>query len=116
MKKSPVPLAIEAFDEHARRTIEAFSKFFDEVKAEFDRAGILTLESAQALTVAQKGIDELRDTCIASAVLSGVSGRRVAEIYNLTPGRVSQIKSSYEKKLLETKSDKEKGNDSRHQH
>ncbi|WP_019456514.1 hypothetical protein [Acinetobacter sp. GG2] len=77
-------LIAEAQQELRRDMEEGFSKQNKKISSQ-----------SQQISALQEQCRELRDTAIMAEARSGESNKDIAARYNLSPGRVSQIKGKY---------------------
>ncbi|CAB1223218.1 hypothetical protein [Acinetobacter bouvetii] len=77
-------LIAEAQQELRRDMEEGFSKQNQKISSQ-----------SKQISALQEQCRELRDTAIMAEARSGESNKDIAERYNLSPGRVSQIKGKY---------------------
>lgn len=75
--------------EKAHRALEAAAK-------ELNESGkLMTKEETAMLPQLHRMIRTLREMMIVHALSMGMTGAEVAAMYNLTPSRISQIKTTY---------------------
>lgn len=74
---------------------EAQQELRKDMEEGFSKQNQRISNQSKQIAALQEQCRELRDTAIMAEARSGESNKDIAERYNLSPGRVSQIKSRY---------------------
>lgn len=81
------------YERYVLMAINSLAKANRELEARVSRHDKILNSHAQEIAELQKQVKEYRNNAILSDLNAGLSGREVAEKYNLSPGRISQIKN-----------------------
>lgn len=78
---------------HLLKAIDSLVKANQELESRVSRHDKILNSHAEEIAQLQQQVITYRNNAILSDLNAGLSGREVAEKYNLSPGRISQIKN-----------------------
>lgn len=80
------------YEKHVSHALVSIMKTNEEIKKRIDKHEKIIDSHAQQICELQQQAKEYRDNAIRSDLYAGISGREVVEKYDLSPGRISQIR------------------------
>lgn len=84
------------YERHVLNAIASVTKATEALAARVDRHEKILDSHAQEIADLQQQVMEYRNKAILSDLNAGLTGREVAVKYELSPGRISQIKAQYQ--------------------
>lgn len=84
------------YEKYVLKAIDSLAKANRELESRVTRHDKILDSHAQEIAELQQQVMTYRNNAILSDLNAGLSGREVADKYNLSPGRISQIKTQYQ--------------------
>jgi hypothetical protein len=79
---------------HIANAVASLAKAQEAMAVQIARHDKIIASQGHDIAVLEQKVQDLRNCAIKADLAAGLSGREVAEKYDLSPGRVSQIKNS----------------------